>query len=71
MGDLETEHSRCLLYSQLGDIVVVSVDYRLAPEHPIRPVFRTGIRVCCGRSNKRLLSGSTGPHRARRRERWR
>lgn len=33
-GDLESEHERCLYYAQTADVVVVSVDYRLAPEYP-------------------------------------
>ena len=34
MGDLESEHARCLRYSADGGCVVVSVEYRLAPEFP-------------------------------------
>jgi acetyl esterase len=34
MGDLESEHPRCLRYAANAGCVVVSVDYRLAPEHP-------------------------------------
>ena len=33
-GDLESEHDRCAYYAQTVDAVVVSVDYRLAPEFP-------------------------------------
>jgi acetyl esterase len=33
-GDLESEHARCLTYAKQADCVVVSVAYRLAPEHP-------------------------------------
>jgi len=33
-GDLDSEHDRCLEYLSRADIVIVSVDYRLAPEHP-------------------------------------
>lgn len=34
LGDLESEHPRCLRYSADAGCVVVSVDYRLAPENP-------------------------------------
>lgn len=33
-GDLDSEHDRCLTYLAQADITIVSVDYRLAPEHP-------------------------------------
>jgi acetyl esterase len=34
LGDMYTEELRCLRYSAEAECVVVSVDYRLAPEHP-------------------------------------
>lgn len=34
MGNLDSEHGRCLDYAEQAGCVVVSVDYRLAPEHP-------------------------------------
>lgn len=42
MGDLDSEHARCLRYAADGGCVVVSVDYRLAPEHP----FPAGLEDC-------------------------
>lgn len=33
-GDLDTGHAQCLAYAAQVRCVVVSVDYRLAPEHP-------------------------------------
>lgn len=34
MGDLETEHMHCVRFAADAGCVVVSVQYRLAPEHP-------------------------------------
>lgn len=42
MGDLESTHPRCLRLSSDGGAIVISVDYRLAPEHP----FPAGIEDC-------------------------
>jgi acetyl esterase len=41
-GDLETDHVRCATLSREGAVVVVSVDYRLAPEHP----YPAGVHDC-------------------------
>lgn len=42
LGDLETEHPRCLIMAAKGGAVSVGVDYRLAPENP----FPAGVEDC-------------------------
>lgn len=42
LGDLETEHDRCLVMSVKGGAVSIGVDYRLAPENP----FPAGVEDC-------------------------
>ncbi|GJL59939.1 MAG: esterase [Nitrospirales bacterium] len=42
MGDLESEHPRCLAMAAEGGAVSVGVDYRLAPENP----FPAGVEDC-------------------------
>ena len=42
LGDLESEHPRCLTMAAEGEAVSVGVDYRLAPENP----FPAGVEDC-------------------------
>lgn len=42
LGDLESEHARCLTMAVEGGAVAVGVDYRLAPEDP----FPAGVEDC-------------------------
>ena len=34
LGNLDTDHLQCVEFARRGHCVVISVDYRLAPEHP-------------------------------------
>lgn len=42
MGDLETDDPDCRAYSKLANVVIVSVNYRLAPQHK----YPAGLNDC-------------------------
>jgi acetyl esterase len=44
-GTLEMDHARCLMFASKVDCVVVSVDYRLAPEHRYPAALEDGYAV--------------------------
>jgi acetyl esterase len=39
IGNIETDNTRCAQLAQRAEVVVISVDYRLAPEHPFPAAF--------------------------------
>ena len=47
MGDLQTEHPWALRIADASDAVVVSVGYRLAPEHPFPAALDDAYAVTC------------------------
>jgi acetyl esterase/lipase len=45
LGNLDTDHLRCLALAREAECVLISVDYRLAPEHPFPAAFEDCLGV--------------------------
>jgi acetyl esterase len=60
LGNVDTDHARCVTLARTARCVVVSVDYRLAPEHPYPAALEDCLAVL-----HRLRDGAWGADAAR------
>ena len=59
LGTLDNEQQSCSHFASKVGCVVVSPDYRLAPEHPFPAALDDCFRRSAGSPKKELTSGST------------
>jgi acetyl esterase len=60
IGDLETADSVCREMATLGNCIVISVDYRLAPEHPYPAAVDDAYAATCWTAENASALGGSG-----------
>jgi acetyl esterase len=62
LGNLDTDHRQCVEFARRAECTVVSVDYRLAPEHPYPAGFEDVVTVLswvCDSFDRVAVAGSS------------